>query len=141
MRRLLLGCVGVSVCCCALARQPEPPKVIITEKDADKTIRIAPGQRVEVHLRGERARTGWEENTDPRQKVLQALKPELLRDPRGADAAVGTYVFPYQALKEGAVALRFSYVYPGGPEVANRKATQLVATFEVIVEVRPPDAR
>jgi len=143
MKLFLFTWVGLVACLYATARQPVPPAamIVITEKDADKTFEAVPGQRIEVRLRGDRAMTGWEETTVLQPAVLQALKPDMVRDPRGNDAAIGTYVFRYQALKDGTVPLRFTYVYPGGPEVLSRKATQLVASMKVTVNVRSPAGR
>jgi len=52
-----------------------------------------------------------------------------------ADKAIGTYLFRYKAAKEGTAALRMVYVFPGGPEVRARDATQLVKEFMVAVLV------
>jgi hypothetical protein len=110
--------------------------VVITAKDAGKTVKASPGQRIEVRLKGDQPLTGWEEITIPQRGVLEFLDSELRHDPAAKDAAIGTYVFHYRALKDGTVPLKFDYVYPGGPEVEARKATKLVAEFKVTLEVR-----
>jgi hypothetical protein len=140
VKLLLLPCVALFVCLCAAAQQPAavPPPVLLTEKDAGKTVKASPGQRVEVHLRGTQAMTGWESITAPQKDALQSLSEDFVRDPAGNDAAIGTYVFRYQALKVGTVPFQFIYVYPGGPDVTSRKATKLVATFQATLEIRTP---
>lgn len=112
--------------------------VLVTEADSGKEVIAWVGRPVEVRLEGDRPRTGWEGGEA--EGVLQHTGFELKPKPDAADKAIGTYVFRYKAVKEGVAALRMVYVYPGGPEVKARDATQLVKEFKVTVRVRPAPA-
>jgi RNA polymerase sigma factor (sigma-70 family) len=128
--------------------------LVIGDESNGKTISVPVGRLIEVRLAGKRANTGWESGQvkgdavkhlnsgaqpDPRptRPGLQALPfgSEFLPEPGAADKAIGTYVFCYEAVKEGRAELHMSYISPGGPGVTARLRSALIAEFKVTIEV------
>jgi len=109
--------------------------VLVIEADSGKEAVAWVGRALEVRLEGDRPQTGWEGGEA--EGAIQRTGFEFKPKPDAADKAIGTYVFRYMAVREGVAALRMVYVYPGGPEVKARDATQLVKEFKVTVRVRP----
>jgi predicted secreted protein len=122
--------------------------LIITERDAGKTLDAMVGQPIEVQLKGDRPRTGWEANAPEGVAVQREgarpgevnVSPTLIFTPKpgAADKSAGTYVFRYKAVTPGQAKLRVVYVMPGGPFPIRRRATALVKEFIVTIRVAAP---
>jgi len=122
----------------------------IAEADNGKTVRATVGRLIDVWLKGDRARTGWE-LSGPTGNSVVPLKAggnhggmatpacEFIPAGGAADPAIGTYLYRYKAVAEGATTLRFNYVRPGGPGVKERRrtATARIRRFQVEIDVRP----
>jgi hypothetical protein len=94
-----------------------------------------------VRREGERAQTGWETNNlDAREPLQQIGSHSFTAKPGATDKAIGTYVYTSRALRAGRCALRFVYVYPGGPYGVPRTATLLVRECIITVIVTAADA-
>ena len=122
--------------------------LVITERDNGKTLDATVGQPIEVQLKGDRPRTGWEASAPEGAAVQRegarpgevGASPRLVFTPKpgATDKSVGTYVFRYKAVKAGQAKLRAVYVMPGGPFPIRRTATQLVREFIVTIRVTAP---
>lgn len=157
-RSLAVGLCGVALAgpLSVLAAPDKPPQpvperatnpLVITEADHEQTRKIKVGSVIEVRLVGAEERTGWEASpvtgasveragAQPGEKNV-AQSPEFTPAKDARDKSVGTYVFRYRAVAAGKSALRFVYVYPGGPFPMRRDATKLVKELKVSVEVGP----
>ena len=150
---------------------PNPPQgekkanvnepIIIENKNNGETISVPVGSIVEVRLAGTRNATGWEfgavkgeslvhinrqkgqAGQPPSRPGLQALPfgSEFQPEPKAADQAIGTYIFIFQAVKEGPTELNISYVAPGGPGVTSRRRAVIVASFRVTINVTPQNEK
>ncbi|MCX5675739.1 MAG: hypothetical protein NTX87_12095 [Planctomycetota bacterium] len=138
-----LGCVGLLVAG-AMAEEPLTIRLttdgvlLVTEADNGKETVAWVGKTVELRLEGDQPGTGWE--ADAASGPLEGPVLEFKPAPGAADKAVGTYIFRYKAVKEGAAAIRAVYVFPGGPQPVVRKATKLVREFKATVAVKAPAA-
>jgi RNA polymerase sigma factor (sigma-70 family) len=128
--------------------------VLIGDESNGKTVSVPVGRLIEVRLAGKRANTGWEggqvkgdavkhlnsgaqPDRRPTRPGLQALPfgSEFLPEAGAADKAIGTYVFCYEAVKEGKAELNMAYIAPGGPGITKRARSALIAEFKVTIEV------
>jgi RNA polymerase sigma factor (sigma-70 family) len=147
----------------ALAPLPEegkplvqPGPFVITNESNGKTVSVPIGRAIEVRLAGTQAATGWETGPVKGDALLYAnsgaapdhrpTRPGLEPLPFGGefqpqagalDKAVGTYVFCYQAVKEGRADLNMDYITPGGPGVKQRRRSARIAEFKVTIDVTP----
>lgn len=129
--------------------------VILTDKNNGEIVQVPLGSIIEIRLAGTRANTGWEgggvkgdvlvhlngkkgqDGQAPSRPGLQALPfgSEFSPQPGAADKAIGTYVFIYQAVKEGRTELTLDYITPGGPGVFQRLRSARIAQFKVNIHV------
>ncbi len=141
------------------AEKKAPPKepLVLDNKSDGKTISVPVGTIVEVHLAGIRNNTGWERgslkgdslvhlNQQAKQPTRPGLQPlpfgsEFMPDAKAADRAIGTYVFVFEAAKEGRAELMMQYITPGGPGVTARLRSALIATFKVTIDVTAAKAK
>ena len=66
---------------------------------------------------------------------------EFQPEPGAANKAIGTYVFIYQAVKEGQAELNMDYIAPGGPGVTERRRSVRIAQFKVTIDVAAVKAK
>lgn len=109
----------------------EPPKaVVVTERDADREVTIAPGATLIVRL-GTRLGTGygWQiaENDSSR---LRAAGPPELEGSSSEPGAAQRQVFRFIAQKAGSTSLAFRYVRPWEPEEVSAR------TFRIDVRIQ-----
>lgn len=123
----------------AMAGEKKAETIVIDEKMAGKTVDVLVGQDVEIRLKADRPMTGWETAIGiigaKEKPALEYVSQKFEPDAKAADAAIGTQVFRYRGGKVGETPLRIAFVYPGGPNVGARLATQLVREFRVTIKV------
>jgi RNA polymerase sigma-70 factor (ECF subfamily) len=138
----------------------EPGPFVVTDKSNGKTVSVPVGRAIEVRLAGTQAATGWETGqvkgdvllyvnsgaAPDRRPTRPGLEPlpfggEFQPHAEALDKAVGTYVFCYQAVKEGRAELHMDYITPGGPGVKQRRRSARIAEFKVTIDVTASAAK
>ena len=113
--------------------------LIITNKDNGKAFVVTVGQVFSIRLRGEQPKTGWEYGESRTPHPLRIQKRGFAPARGAGDPAVGTYIFTFNAVAAGKQEIVIRYVYPGGPKVGARRATDVRGTFKVTITVVPDD--
>lgn len=115
-----------------------PTILTFTEADSGKDFTVQVGTKIVVRLAGSDANTGWEAfESKPLTEILKSAGGGFNVAPTSPDAAIGTYIFNYQAVKEGKATLEFRYIRPGGPGVVNRDKSVVVKKVTIGIEVVP----
>ncbi len=123
LQKLLMGIIGLSMFSVSGSPLPaaDKPKykdadaIKLTLADDGKTIKAAPGKKIEVDLKGNPT-TGFEwRMAELKTEVLKAdgkgeYVPDKFDPPRVGSG--GTYVFKFTAAKPGKAALKFEYLRP-----------------------------